>query len=176
MNKITYLTSLNINPEKTCAFTGPRPQNLPWGFFDESKECLALKKELKSIIISLQKNGIENFIVGMAMGFDMIVADVLLEIKKEKNNPKIFAVIPCKDQCDLWPKSMQEKYNIILKKLNGVYSVSEKYEGSFCMIKRNQIMVDSSAVLVAYLGAFSSGTKSTINYAKKKHKQILYVS
>lgn len=36
---------------KTCAFTGHRPQNLPFGFNEEDERCIDLKKTLSSIHI-----------------------------------------------------------------------------------------------------------------------------
>ena len=38
---------------KSCAFTGHRPQNLPFGFREDDERCTALKKILKEQIVSL---------------------------------------------------------------------------------------------------------------------------
>lgn len=38
---------------KTCAFTGHRPQNLPFGFNEEDERCIDLKKTLREQIINL---------------------------------------------------------------------------------------------------------------------------
>ena len=38
---------------KSCAFTGHRPQNLPFGFREDDERCTALKETLKKQIISL---------------------------------------------------------------------------------------------------------------------------
>lgn len=42
---------------KTCAFTGHRPQNLPWQFNENDKNCLKLKQILNQQISQLAKNG-----------------------------------------------------------------------------------------------------------------------
>ena len=41
---------------KTCAFTGHRPQNLPFGFNEEDDRCIDLKKTLREQIINLIEN------------------------------------------------------------------------------------------------------------------------
>ena len=58
---------------KTCAFTGHRPQNLPFGFNEEDERCINLKKTLREQIINLIENeGITHFISGMAIGVDTV--------------------------------------------------------------------------------------------------------
>ena len=38
---------------KTCAFTGHRPQHLPFGMNENDERCVKLKEELKEQIINL---------------------------------------------------------------------------------------------------------------------------
>ena len=42
---------------KTCAFTGHRPQNLPWQFNEADTNCLKLKQILNQQISQLAENG-----------------------------------------------------------------------------------------------------------------------
>ena len=41
---------------KTCAFTGHRPQNLPWQFNEADTNCLKLKQILNQQISQLVEN------------------------------------------------------------------------------------------------------------------------
>ena len=60
---------------KKCAFTGHRPQSLPFGFNEADERCIALKKVLRNEIINLIENkGVTHFITGMAIGVDMYAA------------------------------------------------------------------------------------------------------
>ncbi len=43
---------------KTCAFTGHRPQNLPWQFNENDKNCLKLKQILNQQISQLAEKGL----------------------------------------------------------------------------------------------------------------------
>ena len=71
-----------INKLETACLTGHRPDKLPW-FYDESKDnCIKFKNDLRTIFEGAIKYGLKNFLTGMAEGFDMIGAEILLELRK----------------------------------------------------------------------------------------------
>lgn len=80
----------------TCCFTGHRPQNLPWGFNEKDKRCLKIKKQLKIEIVKAIKNGYTTFISGMALGFDIICAEMVLALKQKYSQIRLIGAIPCK--------------------------------------------------------------------------------
>lgn len=41
---------------KTCAFTGHRPQSLPFGFDESDKRCTSLKSVMRDQIVALIEN------------------------------------------------------------------------------------------------------------------------
>ena len=48
---------------KTCAFTGHRPQSLPFGFDESDKRCTSLKSVMRDQIVTLIENeGVTHFI------------------------------------------------------------------------------------------------------------------
>ena len=51
----------------------------------------------------------------------------------------------------------------------------EKY-GRAAPIKRNEAMVDLADTVLAVWDSVSKGTKSTINYAKKKNKELILIT
>ena len=58
---------------KKCAFTGHRPQSLPFGFNESDERCIALKQTLRAEIIRLiEQEGVTHFISGMALGVDTV--------------------------------------------------------------------------------------------------------
>lgn len=67
----------------------------------------------------------------------------------------------------------RETYARILERADKVTYVSDKYT-NFCMQKRNQYMVDHSDIVFAFWNEnkTSGGTYNTIQYAKKKNKQL----
>ena len=67
---------------KTCAFTGHRPQHLPFGMNENDERCIKLKEELKEQIINLiEAENVTHFITGMALGVDLYAAEIVLDLK-----------------------------------------------------------------------------------------------
>lgn len=51
---------------KKCAFTGHRPQSLPFGFNEADERCIALKQKLRDEIIrQIEENGVTLIIPGL---------------------------------------------------------------------------------------------------------------
>lgn len=156
------MNNLTINKSKTCAVTGHR--NVEKNF-----EKLNLEKEF----INLIAQGVNMFLVGMAIGFDTICFNVLKKIR-EKSSIKIIACIPCKDQDAKFSDSQKKEYKEMLNSADDRVIISEKYT-SYCMQKRNVFMVDNSQFLVCYLRDNKGGTFNTVNYAKRKNIEIINV-
>ena len=96
---------------KSCAFTGHRPQNLPFGFREDDERCTALKETLKKQIISLiTDENVTHFISGMALGVDMYAAEIVLELKKTYPDITLESAIPCETQAAKWNAAMRERY------------------------------------------------------------------
>ena len=51
--KITNLFRMSSDKGRTCAFTGHRPQNLPFRFNENDDRCIALKQKLRDCIVQL---------------------------------------------------------------------------------------------------------------------------
>lgn len=66
--------------EKCCAFTGHRPQKLPWGYHEADARCVALKKALMKEIVKLVSAGYTDFFSGMAEGVDTWAAQAILAL------------------------------------------------------------------------------------------------
>ncbi len=152
---------------QTACFTGHRSQKLPWKFNEEDERCLKMKQALKEKLISAIERGYETFISGMALGFDMISVEALLELKKKYNNIKIIGALPCRNQYAKWPESQVKRYKKLLEQLDDVHCENEEYTGPQCMLDRNKFMVNNSSLLIALFNGLPGGTKSTIDYAKK---------
>ena len=150
---------LNIKIEKTCAFTGHRI--LGKDFNDE---------KLEETIVDIIKKGYDTFLVGMAIGFDNKCFNILKNLKRE--NIKIIACIPCKNQDKFFKNEDKERYQEYLKKVDKIVCFGDEYVNG-CMQIRNRYMVDNSSVLIAYLKYFKGGALYTVNYAKKQGLEII---
>ena len=164
-----------LNREETACLTGHRPNKLPW-FYDETKDnCLRFKQDVKDIFIGAYKYGLKNYLVGMAEGFDMISAEILIELRKTYKDIKIYAIIPCKGQEKKWKAAQQNRYHNILKLCDDIITLSEEYTPT-CMNDRNKYMVDNSSVIIACWNGKPSGTGNTISFAKESGCEIKIIN
>lgn len=150
----------------TLCFTGHRCQKLPWGFNEEDERCVKMKKAAKQKIEQAIFEGYIYFISGMALGFDMICAEIVLELKKKYPHIKLICAIPCKNQDRLWSKEYKIRYREILGKADIVRYITKEYT-KLCMLERNDYMLKNSSKVIALYNGLEGGTKSTILKAKK---------
>lgn len=155
----------------TLCFTGHRSQKLPWRFDEEDKRCVNMKNTTKEKIEQSIREGYIYFISGMALGFDMICAEIVLEFKKNYPNIKLVCAIPCKYQDKLWSEEYKKRYKRILKQADIVRYISEEYTKT-CMIERNEYMLNNSSLVIALYNGLAGGTKSTILKAEKMGLKI----
>ena len=158
---------------KTCCFTGHRTQKMN-SAYDKTEFFEKLKKQTRDEIVKAIENDYKTFYIGMALGFDMLVGEIILELKKEFDI-KLICAIPCPNQDRYWGEKDKEKYKYILKYADEVVYVSDKYFTG-CMQKRNKFMVDNSSLLIAYYNGTLGGTKQTIDYAMNKNKEIIIIN
>lgn len=161
---------------KKCAFTGHRPQSLPWQFNETDQNCLKLKDLLASQISELAKNGYTDFLSGMALGIDTWAAEIVLNLRKKIPELKLHCILPCKTQAEKWPVSAQERYNNILTQADSIIYSSRNYHPD-CMLERNRFMVEHASLLLAiYNGQPHSGTGATLRYAQKLGRKIIIIN
>ena len=160
---------------KVACFTGHRSQKLPWRFNEEDERCRDMKKALRLEIEKAIQRGYNTFLCGMALGFDMICAETVFELKKQYSEIKIIGALPCKTQDAKWQENVRTRYKNILSKLDGIRCIYDEYVGSKCMLERNRYMVNNSSLMIALFNGLSGGTKSTIDYAKKMGLEIVII-
>ena len=171
-NIITAIKDLNAT---NACFTGHRSQNLPWGFNENDNRCLKVKKILRTEIIEAIKHGYTTFFSGMAIGFDLICAETVIDLKKDFPNIKLIGVLPCRNQDYKWTEQNKTRYRKLLEKLDGIRCIYDEYIGKQCMIERNKFMVNNSSLMIALFDGKASGTKSTIEYAKSQELKIVII-
>ena len=92
---------------KACAITGHRPQKFPWGNDETDSRCLELKKALATQIEELVRNGVTDFLSGMAEGVDTWAALTVLGLREEYPGDKLHCILPCTTQAVKWNASAQ---------------------------------------------------------------------
>ena len=153
---------MNIIKEKTVAITGHR-------VLKKDFSTREVENKLKNLILK----GYNTFLVGMALGFDSKVFDILNKLKQIfKIN--LIACVPCENQDLLWKESDKIKYKKRLSLSDEVIFISKQYD-EFCMHKRDRFMVDNASVLLCYLYKSTGGAYYTVKYAVDNNKEIIYI-
>ena len=164
----------DLMSEVTACFTGHRAQKLPWKFNEKDPRCVKMKENAKAEIEKAIQRGYTTFLCGMALGFDMICAEIVLELKKKYPNIRLIGAIPCKNQYDRWPQAQIDRYRKLVKQLDGVRCIYDEYVDG-CMIERNEYMLNNSSLVIALYNGLGGGTKSTIEKAKKKGIDVVVI-
>ena len=152
--------------EQSCCFTGHR--QLPPG--DEA----AITEKLSAQIDALAEQGVTRFYCGGALGFDTLAAISVLKARQRLPELKLLLILPCQTQAQYYNKYQKQLYQHILSCADDVHYVSDAYTAG-CMYARNRALVDQSAYCVCYLRRPSGGTSYTVQYAKRKGLQIIYL-
>ena len=159
----------------TVCFTGHRSQKLPWRFNEDDERCKVMKATLRSEIEKAIQRGYRTFLCGMALGFDMICAETVLDFKKQYGDIKIIGALPCRTQDIKWRDKNRKRYRDLLSRLDDVRCIYDEYVGAECMLERNRYMVNNSSLMIALFNGLPGGTKSTIDYAKKNGLEIIVI-
>lgn len=163
--------------EKACCFTGHRPEKLGTGMEDGSKGLERLKQRLFCETLRLTREGVGLFLVGMARGADLWAAEQVLSIRnvRPEGAVKLWACIPYDRQSAAWSEEDQAFYARILAKADKVTYISHEYTHA-CLHDRNRFMADNSTHMIAVYNGASGGTRSTIEYARKKGLDITIIN
>ena len=163
--------------QKACAYTGHRPEKLPFGNDENDPRCKMLKQKIMCETLEMIRNGVTTFIVGMARGVDTWAAETILMLRMmmPDDNIQLWAVIPYDRQALSWSPQDKARYNAILEKADNVEHISHDYYNG-CLQKRNRYMVDNATHLIAvYDENQGGGTKYTVDYARKKGLNIIII-
>lgn len=164
-----------MDKERTCCFTGHRPDKLPWGEREEDPRCLRLKERLVQAVEDAYISGCRHFICGMARGCDLYFAETVLALREQERDILLECARPCETQADSWPEREQARYRSILDRCDLETLVQHHYD-RFCMMRRNRYMADRSGRIVAvYNGVPKGGTYQTLVYAMKKGLDVCII-
>ena len=113
---------------------------------------------------------------GMAEGFDLLAAEVVLKIKKIYPDIKLTAVIPFGGQPNHFSDKDKNRYAIVLRQCDGTVLIAKRYFKG-CFHRRNDYLVGNYIAIVAYFdGQSNGGTFYTVNRAKTKNIPVININ
>lgn len=161
---------------KTVAFTGHRPEKLPWGTNENSPEGALFKFRLREALEYLIGRGYVNFLSGAARGFDTIAAEIIISLREVYPWIRLTVVLPCADQAARWNVDDRERWENIVHNSDHVETLVPVFDKG-CMFRRNRYLVDNAdLVLAAYHKGSTGGTAMTVEYARKQGVMVRRLS
>lgn len=161
---------------KTVAFTGHRPEKMPWGNDEASSDALIYKFRLRETLEYLIGQGYVNFLSGGARGFDTIAAEMVISLREVYPWIRLMMILPCADQADRWNLEDRKRWENIVVNSDHVETLTPVYDRG-CMFRRNRYLVDhSDMILAAYDGYSNGGTAMTLDYAHRKGRKVRRLS
>lgn len=133
------MKTIHIDKTKTIAFTGHRQLGV---------DTTILENDLTHQLLECYQMGYNNFIVGGAVGFDMLVAEVILKLKIEFESINLFIAVPYKGHHLYFRDTEKERYKVITEQATNII-LSERYYKE-CFLHRNDFMLANCSLLVAY--------------------------
>ena len=157
----------NEKKQHRCCFTGHRPNKLD---YSEGE----IKPLLETAVDNAISDGYVTFITGMAEGVDIWAAEIVLKKKKENKDLHLICAVPHPEFKKRRSQYEIERYENIIKNADYVTTISDNYYRA-CYQKRNVWMVDHSSLVIAVFNGTASGTKNTVDYARKVGVHIVNV-
>lgn len=134
-----------------------------------------VRERLTAAVALACKLGMTHFYCGMALGFDMMAAEVVLSLKDKFPDIRLIAIVPFSGQSDRWASSEQERYHRILAKTDKVVVLSGNYFRG-CLLRRNDYMLSHSSGVIAYFdGKPKGGTSYTVRKAERMKMNVVNI-
>ena len=160
---------------RACAFTGHRPQKLPWRSDEAAPGCIALKAMLAAQVAVLIEDGYTEFLSGMALGVDLWAAQIVLALRATNPSLRLHCILPCVEQSAKWAAALQKQYRTILEQADSIIFVN-RADKKNCMLERDRFLVSyASVVLAVYNGEKRGGTAATVRYARKLGRELIVI-
>lgn len=150
--------------KRRCCFTGHRPQKLHRTESD-------IKGALELAIEDAISRGYSTFITGMAYGIDIWAGEIVVRFRETNPKLHLIAAIPYPNFCARWSSEWKGRYEKLLEKADLIKVICPSYNAGAYQ-RRNEWMVDHSAHVIAVFSGEKSGTKNTIDYAKRCGVQV----
>ena len=163
-----------------AAFTGHRPQGLPWGVDETDERCLAVRYRIRSVICDMVCNGCDTFLSGMALGFDTMAAEQVAFMRDKFQLPiRLVGVPACINHTKGWTENCKARYDYITGCLcDEALKPRAVNPSRECFLERDRELVRRADILMACLnqGQQRGGTAYTVKLALKKGIPVVWIN
>ena len=159
---------------KRCAFTGYRPQKMPFGNDETDPRCIEFKQRLRNAIEDLIGEGYAHFISGGAMGMDMYAAEAVLELKETYPWIILEMVSPFDAQASKWDAEFKARHDALFAAADITTATGHAYSKG-AIFRRNRYLAENADLLLAAYDGQPGGTAMTIEYAQRIGIRVSYI-
>lgn len=163
-----------VRDTRRCAFTGYRPEKMPFGYEENTALALDFKRRLRETIETLIQQGYKHMISGGAQGMDILAAEIVLDLQKTYNDVTLEMAIPFDGQAEKWDAEYKARWQRCVDHADMITVLSHEYTKS-CLYARNRYMVQQADLLLACYDGQEGGTKKTIDYARRFGCQVCLI-
>ncbi len=161
-----------MDRNQICCFTGHRPHRLPWGEDESDERCIRFKQTVYLQLERLCEQGCKHFVCGMALGADIILGELVVQLKKYYSDILLEAALPYSGQARQWSAVQKERHQRLLQQCDLETVIQESYSRG-CALRRDDYMVERAGKLIAiYDGTPKGGTYHTLLYAIRQGLEI----
>ena len=144
--------------DQTCCFTGHRK-------LLENESAILERTNIYPSRL-LQEN-VRFFWLGGALGFDTLMAEHLLSLKKYDPQIQIYLALPFEGYRSRWSASQQARATQIDAQADGIIFCSQ-VPSKQAFLRRNRYLVDQSRYCISYCNRTTGGTAYTNRYARQQ--------
>lgn len=140
----------------------------------DNPDFRAMENKLINAVFSLPAEGCYTFYSGLAMGFDILAAEVVMMLRERCTTASVelICTVPFIDQAANYSLEWKKRYDRIIAEADKVILFSDRYYPG-CYNKRNTYMVNNSDFVITWFDGKHGGTKSTLDYARKNGLKII---
>jgi uncharacterized phage-like protein YoqJ len=162
-----------------CAITGHRPSRFQFRHNEHDPLCQKIKNTMTTQFVHLYQHGIYQFWIGGAQGVDMWAGELLLQMQahKEYNSLEINLAIPFVGYDSEWSEAEHQRLSQIRKGCSQIVVVGDSANAKSYQQRNYYMVYHADFVLAVYdhNRAIRSGTRQTVNYARKKNIPIILI-
>ena len=138
------------------------------------KQIYDERQSLRDKIVESVKEKMNEFCADMAMGTDIWAAEIVLNRKKTNKDLHLICALPHPNFESRRSMTEKMRFNKIIKKADIVKDINDHYFTG-CYQVRNEWMVDRANLVIAVFNGQKSGTKNTVDYAKRKGVKVINI-
>lgn len=142
-----------------CCFTGHRPDKLN---ITEEELRRLLETEIRRAIA----RGFTTFITGMAMGTDLVAAEIVLRLREQNQRLKLICALPHPGFGLHWGGGWTERFQRVLAQADLERTICPSFSYASYQA-RNEWMCRHSNLVIAVFNGERGGTKNTLDYAQR---------